>query len=1361
MSSEDSSENLNPEDGDTNVEPISSGQSDKGFIRRQVEWLGGIGTKKESSTGGSEKSDSPESGTVDQSEESKSKKETKGKSAINPEESENLRKFLDSQYGESGESGSQEQQPQKGGEKPVRKQESSRGREFAKTEILKIDEKVKEVDEEIREAQKDGKKTEEEIFSRTKQGFLKRETRMAERITGESFAQNTKESLENKTGKKYKVVRLEKGKTVEEYRRESDMNRSKSEIKKNNYERAKESILNRLPEGVKKEFEDPQTGDKKFKDFLKEQKGRGEFDDDTYFRLVAEGIMVDKVKKESTTDKVVRVAKNVAASVGTGGAVGLAGGLLLSNPLGLGLLGASIGLSAWGAWSAIKFPTNLVGTKMELPLTDGGIVSFNSEEEFKDWAKKQEEKTKEVINEKAVKRVAAKTKNEKGQDKTEDELEKEIKETSHYSAESELFKRYSLEKGFDDSKTGKALEREKKKFEDWKTSEQKEFYGLLGKNEDMKNEEHFRAMVNAGYSMKKDGTDLVISLNGSDFKKIGPHDFAKLVEGVKQRADNNAKHEVSQRKELGGRWRIVDETKEECRKDLIDRALKQAKDEKASTAQPAKPGKESGVHFEAWQGEVEENAGEPLTVEEIKEALLAGTISITFKGEKGWKITGFTFGEETLKGEDLITIKNGDGKVMHVEASALKDIRKSVDGPAKNPKEQSPSQPDNQKKPEEEKKESKSLKEKITEVETFSQLYLVLRQEGEISIGNKGKKSAQELIDSIEELIKETKIKGKVPAKSKMGITNTGGIKDRVHSLLGDYLAGKDVEGKQDEEKAEPEDAKKNLFEILGINEGVSAKEIVEHLQDLYDKETNDAAAKNKTEFENFFNKHSTFKFDASMLDHQFGQRRLEVAIQKILDQNEKAVESKPENTAVLTIENIKEAIKAGKPIEVKAKVKVDGSKEKEIQEGWKIIDVINNNKVKLFKDGRIEEYKLDELRKINGGVAEPLAEPEEKPIKPTGAKAKPEKPVELKDQQQKPEAERPVEPRGDIKPRNLSAKVELPLPTSKVPTQENIESGQVLEGHQLWRYLEKYEPGKALGTLATDMGYRGNDWIAFTREDDGSVRATQIYSAVKYKEAFIKKIIGFAETSEYFTAGKPTVDELRKKLENKKSEDQKDQLDEEFDKLKPDEAQNKDSVPESAKEIQISGNIKKALESGKIITVKIYKSAKSKGPIEEGWQVKDVINHGVVLEKNGQGNRFQSFDELEVLNKDLIDQLVGQEEKPVEEKPVTEIEEKIENEEPGEIAKSLGEILELSPEEVDVKNIVGFLQTLYDEGARNGNDPVGKEDIERAQKEFEELFNKNSEKPFSTSMLEKDKDRKYVKKIVGRILRKEKKKEQ
>ena len=121
-----------------------------------------------------------------------------------------------------------------------------------------------------------------------------------------------------------------------------------------------------------------------------------------------------------------------------------------------------------------------------------------------------------------------------------------------------------------------------------------------------------------------------------------------------------------------------------------------------------------------------------------------------------------------------------------------------------------------------------------------------------------------------------------------------------------------------------------------------------------------------------------------------------------------------------------------------------------------------------------------------------------------------------------------------DEKVRHRGAKVELPLPSSKVPTQENVESGEILEGHDLWRYLKKQLKDKNLGMVATDMGFSGNDWIAFLKEDDGSVEAVQIYSAGKYDEAFIKKIIGFGETSKYIS-GSETADQICERLERGK----------------------------------------------------------------------------------------------------------------------------------------------------------------------------------------------------------------------------------
>ncbi len=133
---------------------------------------------------------------------------------------------------------------------------------------------------------------------------------------------------------------------------------------------------------------------------------------------------------------------------------------------------------------------------------------------------------------------------------------------------------------------------------------------------------------------------------------------------------------------------------------------------------------------------------------------------------------------------------------------------------------------------------------------------------------------------------------------------------------------------------------------------------------------------------------------------------------------------------------------------------------------------------------------------------------------------------------------ERPIQAMDDVQaitPRNLHAKVELPLPSSKVPTQDRFESGQKLEGNQLWRYLKNRKKNIDLGRVATDIDYTGNDWIAFL-EEDGHVRAVQIYSAVNYDADFINKIVGFGETSKYSSnTGLLTADALCKKLEDKK----------------------------------------------------------------------------------------------------------------------------------------------------------------------------------------------------------------------------------
>jgi len=301
-----------------------------------------------------------------------------------------------------------------------------------------------------------------------------------------------------------------------------------------------------------------------------------------------------------------------------------------------------------------------------------------------------------------------------------------------------------------------------------------------------------------------------------------------------------------------------------------------------------------------------------------------------------------------------------------------------------------------------EKKETKSLKERISEINNLDELYEVLLAEGKISMGNKGKQSAQELVDKMKEIEKGVVGSGNVPAKSKMAITNTGGVRDKFHTLLTDKVS-KGLEDKKgqgqpatenavssstpEDEKAESGDVKKKLFEILEISEEMAAKEIVEYLQNIYDKEGNggkeadEEIAKVHKGFEEFFNQNAKFKFDPSQLNSQFGTRRLEVAIQKILGQNGNIettsshapnIETKKEEQKSKNVEKEKgleeKVSNVGSLYDLYNLLKSEGKitlSDGQEQDAKEIVDAMRNIREETKKDGLLPAKNGEKMEKI------------------------------------------------------------------------------------------------------------------------------------------------------------------------------------------------------------------------------------------------------------------------------------------------------------------------------------------------------------------------------------------------------------
>jgi len=1138
--------------------------------------------------------------------------------------------------------------------------------------IDNVDQEIEEIrtkkEEALAKKEEDQVKKEEDaegIFLAQKKKLLKSETKIAEGITGESLTKNILEELNSEgeaEGRKYKVIRLEKGQTREDYRREADINRSKKEIRRDNYENAKEAILGRLPEKVREVFSDPETGDKKFKQYLRDHQQVEGFNDDTYFRLIADGIMVDQAKKESTTQKTVRIAKDLTVSIGGGVSLGLVGGLLLSNPIGLSLLGATTGLAGWGILSSVRFPKGL-GTKVEVPLLDGGTMSFDSEEEFQDWVEEQKNKTKEVIKEESQKRADSKTKDEEGKHKTKSEMEGEVKGSLRDSSTVELFKRYSLDKGFDASKKGDDFKEEVDQFEEWERDQLESFKEFLEEESSVKDED-FYAMINNGYFMKKSGRNMKVSLNGKTFTNYNYEDFRDLVSGVKSKKERDVDHETIERIKMKDKWELIDNTKEKCREDLVEKAANIINDQGRVVAK-----KEGG------------ETASP---------------------------------EESFKEQGL---------------------------------------------------------ENILEIGSLHELYETLLSAKEIPMGNKGKQNTQELVDQMKIIAKEAVDSGKVPTrggKIMKSITNTKGIRDKFHALISEESTLKGSGGKNEKkevdendidtplvpplpekregenkekpatenvvsnsegEKVERGDLKKKLIEILEIESTMTGKEAVELLREIYDqdvkngdKEGGDHMEAVKKKLEEFFeeNKEAVgFAFTPSLLNNKFGQRRLEVVIQKILGQEEKS-ESKPLDTSKpkpadanqekplkgketdntsdsLTLDEIKEAIKSGEPIQVKIE-----NREGEIEEGWSIIDVRSKNDVRLWREGSIiEHYNLRKLRKINEGVVDDAsAETENKAKEEAGKKV--------------------FEGlRGDS------------YKASEKQEYDGLKVGQKVEVVN----KERRNPDDQYATVLEDeiTGAKNIEIVGFTEDGlillqlDGD-KITTIGNNF-FGDFFKLKESESKGEQESFKGAQEEKKETEKGLKEKIAEVKS------LDELK-EVLLKEDSI--SIAEASGVANLKAENLVNAIQILEKWVNDKSQVPSVDSGSMKRIPeDHGI-------------RDKIHELLKQKVDSSTNK----------TGLEESEDNKsneqkEPEKRERSMVEVLAL-PELSTAKEIVDHIEDVYSEA--ENSDKEGNEHIAKVKREFEELFKKNSTFDFRVSMFGSNFRRKSLEGTIQDILDKENK---
>ena len=161
-------------------------------------------------------------------------------------------------------------------------------------------------------------------------------------------------------------------------------------IKDKNYETAKRIILKELPTEIKTKFENPTSGDEAFKEYLQEGKSLPPIEPLTYFRLVANGIRIDKAEKQKISNRVLRGAAKVGIGLGSGFGVGLIGGFL--SGFTLAIPGAIVGAGA-GTIASIR---EMGSSNIRVPVENGEDLSFKSIEDYEGWIEEQEEKTRKA-----------------------------------------------------------------------------------------------------------------------------------------------------------------------------------------------------------------------------------------------------------------------------------------------------------------------------------------------------------------------------------------------------------------------------------------------------------------------------------------------------------------------------------------------------------------------------------------------------------------------------------------------------------------------------------------------------------------------------------------------------------------------------------------------------------------------------------------------------------------------------------------------------------------------------------------------------------------------------------------------------
>jgi len=431
----------------------------------------------------------------------------------------------------------------------------------------------------------------------------------------------------------------------------------------------------------------------------------------------------------------------------------------------------------------------------------------------------------------------------------------------------------------------------------------------------------------------------------------------------------------------------------------------------------------------------------------------------------------------------------------------------------------------------------------------------------------------------------------------------------------------------------------------------------------------------------------------------------------KVKDKKEE--EPMPENMAdILTPENINEALHQGKEIKVSIE-RTRKSGRKEIDEGW-IIKDINNNQVSLWKNGKMEfNYPLDEIIRINRGKSKPSVSQKEKAVKTTIDNQEKIGNIEQEKERVRKDIQKAIEKGNPVK-----VKVKIKLTGSK----EEIRDG--------WSIVAIL-----------------NNRVKVKNEKIGVVLYPSLDEIIELnKDIFANQI------------EKPVVKVSDAESRKKKLDDQR-KVRQKTDVPSIGEAETKEPIPQGAEDILMSENIRKALENGQNLVVKIYSRVGSgERPIEDGWQVKEVLSHGVLVEKDGK-TFFRPFSEIRELNKDIDQQLKNQEERLKTQEddsgPKKGEQEKLkENVESKEAPKTLAEILEFTGPN-SAKEIVDVLVDLYSE-AENG-DEEGNKHIAEVKDEFEKLYNKNSIfGDFKISDLKNDLGRQRIEITIQNILNNE-----